>query len=160
MASFSVSFSSSGNKWDVTIRWSASPGDTQAQVSWTVNQNDYGRTFALRKRGSSTNINNNSYLDVGSDHRLSVFRHGAWSEDSSYFTIYAPYRISYNANGGSGAPSSQEKKPNENLTLSWTTPTWTGHDFQNWNTSQSGGGTSYNPGGTYSQNSGATLYAQ
>lgn len=160
MASFSVSFSSSGNKWDVTIRWSASPGDTQAQVSWTVNQNDYGRTFALRKRGSSTNINNNSYLDVGSDYRLSVFRNGAWSEDSSYFTIYAPYRVSYDANGGSGAPSSQEKKPNENLTLSSTTPTWTGHDFQNWNTSQSGGGTSYNPGGTYSQNSGATLYAQ
>lgn len=160
MASFSKNFSSSNNKWDVTIKWSASPGDTSVCVTWTVNQNDYGRTFALRKQGSSTNINSGSYLDVGSSYRLAVFRNGAFSEETSNFTIDAPYSVSYNANGGSGAPSSQEKKPGENLTLSSNKPTWTGRDFQNWNTAQNGGGTSYNPGGTYSQNSNVTLYAQ
>ena len=69
------------------------------------------------------------------------------------------YTVSFNANGGTGAPSSQTKLYGTNLTLSSTKPTKTGYSFTKWNTKSDGSGTSYYPGGTYSSNSGATLYA-
>ena len=70
------------------------------------------------------------------------------------------YTITYNANGGNGAPSNQIKKHGENITLSSVKPTKTGYTFTGWNTSSNGSGTSYSSGGTYSNNSNVTLYAQ
>lgn len=69
------------------------------------------------------------------------------------------YTIKYNANGGSGAPSSQTKWHGTNITLSKTKPTRSGYTFVRWDTNSSGTGTSYNPGATYSANSAVTLYA-
>lgn len=100
------------------------------------------------------------------------------------------YTIQYNANGGVGAPGAQTKIKGTNLTLSSTKPTksnttstgytvtyninYSGgtnpanttatntisYTFSKWTTQQNGGGTSYQPGGTYSKDSEATLYAQ
>lgn len=70
------------------------------------------------------------------------------------------YKISYNANGGSGAPAAQTKYKNATLTLSSTKPTRTGYTFKNWNTASGGGGTSYASGASYTANAAATLYAQ
>lgn len=70
------------------------------------------------------------------------------------------YTVSYNANGGSGAPSNQTKTYGVTLTLSNTKPTRTGYTFSAWNTAQNGSGTSYAPGGSYTANAAATLYAQ
>lgn len=70
------------------------------------------------------------------------------------------YTITYDANGGSNAPSSQTKTENVDLTLSTEKPTKSGHTFINWNTKKDGTGTSYNPGDTYKQNVSITLYAQ
>ena len=69
------------------------------------------------------------------------------------------YTVSYNANGGSGAPGNQTKWHGENLTLSGTRPTRTGHNFAGWATSASGA-VAYQPGGTYTGNSNLTLYAK
>lgn len=69
------------------------------------------------------------------------------------------YTISYNANGGSGAPSSQTKWYGTNLTLSSSKPTRTGYSFLGWSTSSSATSATYAPGGTYSANASATLYA-
>lgn len=69
------------------------------------------------------------------------------------------YTISYNANGGSGAPASQTKIYGTTLTLSSTKPTRTGYTFQGWGTSASDTSVNYNPGGSYTANSAATLYA-
>lgn len=71
----------------------------------------------------------------------------------------ASYTVSYNANGGTGAPGAQTKWYGENLTLSSTKPTRTGYTFLRWSTTFSSGTVTFNPGGTYSYNSGATLYA-
>lgn len=68
------------------------------------------------------------------------------------------YTVSYNANGGSGAPGSQTKWYGTTLTLSSTRPSRTGYSFQGWATS-SGGGVSYSPGGSYTSNANVTLYA-
>lgn len=70
------------------------------------------------------------------------------------------YKISYDANGGTGAPSSQNKTEGTDLTLSNTKPTRKGYTFVNWNTSKDGKGTSYNAGAKYTADAKVTLYAQ
>jgi len=72
----------------------------------------------------------------------------------------ASYTVSYNVNGGSGAPSSQTKYYGKSLTLSSTTPTRTGYTFGGWNTNSSGTGTNYSAGGSYTANASVTLYAK
>jgi uncharacterized repeat protein (TIGR02543 family) len=84
---------------------------------------------------------------------------------SSTLTLYAQwtadtYTISYDANGGTGAPSSQTKTYGTALTLSSTTPTRTDYAFRGWNTNSSGTGTDYASGGSYTPNAAATLYAK
>ena len=79
-------------------------------------------------------------------------------------TLYAVWRlktytVSYNANGGNGAPANQTKTYGTTLTLTSAIPTKTNYDFVNWNTKSDGTGTSYNKGGSYTANEGTTLYA-
>lgn len=69
------------------------------------------------------------------------------------------YSVIYNANGGSGAPSSQVKWYGENLTLSTSIPTRSGYIFKGWATSASATSAAYSAGGTYSANAAVTLYA-
>lgn len=85
-----------------------------------------------------------------------------WPVVNYSFTVPAlpTYTISYNANGGSGAPTSQTKTHGTDITLSSTVPVRTGYTFKNWNTRSDGTGTSYPAGGNYTTNSGNTLYAQ
>ena len=90
---------------------------------------------------------------------------GASYTPTAAITLYAhwttnTYTVSYNANGGSGAPASQTKTYGSNLTLSSTKPTRSQYNFTAWNTAANGSGTTYQPGATYSANSAATLYAQ
>lgn len=69
------------------------------------------------------------------------------------------YSITYNANGGSGAPSSQTKYHGTDLVLSDTVPTRSGYTFKGWGTSSTSTSPSYQPGGTYTSNTSRTLYA-
>lgn len=68
------------------------------------------------------------------------------------------YTVAYNANGGSGAPSSQTKWYGTALTLSSTKPTRTGYTFKGWATSASGS-VAYASGASYTANAAVTLYA-
>ena len=70
------------------------------------------------------------------------------------------YTVSYNANGGSSAPSSQTKTYGTDLTLTSSTPTRTGYTFAGWNTASDGSGTNYSAGGSYTSNAAVTLYAK
>ena len=70
------------------------------------------------------------------------------------------YTVTYDANGGTGAPSAQEKEEDVNLVLSNTVPTRDGCTFKCWNTAADGSGDSYAAGATYTANAAATLYAQ
>lgn len=89
---------------------------------------------------------------------------GAVYSENSNVTLYAQWKqvftITYNANGGSGAPSDQSKVQGDTITLSTNKPTKTGNTFTGWNTSSGGSGTSYAAGATYSADSSITLYAQ
>ena len=73
-------------------------------------------------------------------------------------TIKRTYTVSYNANGGTGAPAAQTKTYGVNLTLSSTIPTRAGYTFKGWAKSSTGA-VAYPAGGTYSDNSAITLYA-
>lgn len=75
---------------------------------------------------------------------------------------YATYTIKYNANGGTGAPSSQTKTYGTNLTISSTKPTRTGYTFKGWALSQAeanNGNWYYSAGSTCGKNENLTLYA-
>ena len=67
--------------------------------------------------------------------------------------------VYYNANGGSGAPSTQTKMYGSVLTLSTTRPTRAGYMFVTWNTNQDGTGANYSPGQSYNVDANLTLYA-
>ena len=56
---------------------------------------------------------------------------------STSFSIpaLASYKVTYNANGGSGAPSAQTKYYGTTLKLSTTKPTRNGYNFKGWGTS-------------------------
>lgn len=104
----------------------------------------YVRVFALDKQGISNP--NLGYSDQ--------------SGNVKAVTVSAPYTVSYNANGGSGAPGSQTKAQDITLKLSTTTPTRTGYTFNGWNTNNSGTGTNYAAGANYTANANVTLYAK
>ncbi len=99
------------------------------------------------------------------------------------------YTVTYDANGGSGAPGQQTKTKGKALTLSSTKPSrastnpagytvtlnpnggkvdttsltatrTTSYTFKNWNTAKNGSGTAYNPGASYTADANVTLYAQ
>ena len=69
------------------------------------------------------------------------------------------YSVTYDANGGEGAPSSQKKYKGTTLTLSSTKPTKEGYDFVGWNTSSTATTATYQPGGSYTGNAALKLYA-
>lgn len=80
---------------------------------------------------------------------------------SGSFSIGAKpkYTITYNANGGSGAPAAQTKYYGSTLTLSGTKPTRTGYSFLGWSTSATATSASYAAGASYTANASDTLYA-
>lgn len=80
---------------------------------------------------------------------------------STSFSIPAlsSYKVTYNANGGSGAPGQQTKYYGQTLKLSSTKPTKSGYNFKGWGTSADAEAASYQPGGNYTANASITLYA-
>ncbi len=70
------------------------------------------------------------------------------------------YTVTYNANGGTGAPSNQTKKYDTTLILSSKKPTKTGYLFTKWTSEPNGNGYQFAPGANYNYNQNMTLYAQ
>jgi len=127
-----------------------------------------GGTYGV---GSSSRTYNRTHAAQSIEVGVAIHNDGVytgWSTADSYArtTVTVPakpsYAVSFNANGGSGAPSGQTKWYGEALTLSSTKPTRTGYTFKNWNTKSDGSGTSYSAGGTVAAatNQALTLYAQ
>ena len=88
---------------------------------------------------------------------------GDYTSDSGT-TLYAvwkanTYQVTFDANGGTGAPGAQTKTYGKTLTLSSTKPTRTNYNFLGWGTSASTKTVSYKPGGSYTSNAAIKLYA-
>ncbi|MGN1227613.1 MAG: InlB B-repeat-containing protein, partial [Christensenellales bacterium] len=69
------------------------------------------------------------------------------------------YSISYNANNGNDAPSTQYKISGVSITLSSTIPTRNGYNFLGWSTSSTATTATYSAGANYTSNSNTNLYA-
>jgi len=91
------------------------------------------------------------------DSSSSVVSSSSVASSSSGVVTYA---VTYDVNGGIGAPMEQTKTQDATLTLSTTVPTRTGYIFAGWNTAANGSGISYVAGASYVANTAVTLYAQ
>ena len=140
--------------------------------------NTDGSLTASKNQVTKTNVNATSYTINSSDDTIQfsslsqgnyIFKIYGYDVDgksgSAFFNFTVvksgttTYTVSYNANGGSGAPSSQTKIKDTTLTLSTQKPTRDGYTFLGWATSSSAISAQYQPGGSYTSNASVTLYA-
>lgn len=145
---------------NVSLKGGGTAHGSYTKSSWTINKTS--RTLIAEQtwyvnKGTSAATHN----VVGS---ITVSNSSAWKGTSTAtvaVTIPAKpsYSVTYNANGGTGAPGTQTKWYGTNLTLSSTKPTKTGYTFVGWNTSASATTASYQPGATYTANAALSLYA-
>lgn len=178
-----IKLENSNTETDVTIEvwfWS--------RVSVDDSNNDFyfdnGKSSATTNRGSvSVKTTSNSSWNTANQVKIKTYTYsytrgtsvstktcaakltgiewatGTMTVSKSYtIPALASYKITYNANGGSGAPGQQTKYYGKTLKLSTTKPTRTGYTFQGWGTSATGS-VVYDPGGNYTANAADTLYA-
>lgn len=137
----------SGNSWDDMTPYSGSI------ASFTVKHDRNGSaTFYGGVVGTVISMYNSSKSSYDSIA-------GNWRGCYATITESAPYSISYNANGGSGAPSSQPVYATFSYTLSSTRPTRTGYTFLGWSTSSTATTASYQPGASVTISGNLPLYA-
>lgn len=144
--SYTVSFNANGG--------SGAPG---SQTRW------YGEVITL----SSTRPTRYGYIFQGwakSSSGAVEYQPGSRYGLDANTTLYAiwkaeTYAVSFNANGGSGAPGNQTKTYGQTLTLSSTKPTRTNYNFLGWATSSGASTAEYQAGGSYTNNAAVTLYA-
>lgn len=74
-------------------------------------------------------------------------------------TAKRAFSIVFNANGGQGGPSYVEKQEGETIQLPWEEPTRHGYMFFGWAESPNYSEVGYVPGGDYSEDGNAVLYA-
>ena len=209
---WSGSFSTTTQKYTFTVTSNIDVTANAAANTYTVNYNANGgsgttgsssHTYGVAKNLTANGFSRTGYTFLGwstsSSATSATYSNqqsvtNLTSTNGGTVTLYAvwkiiTYTVSYDANGGSGAPSSQTKNHGSTLTLSSTRPTKTDttangytvtfdgnggtasktsatatdttkYTFLNWNTNKNNSGTTYSAGGSYTANSNATLYAQ
>lgn len=149
----------SGNKTNYGM--TASSGGSSATINpfgtkASSGSGSFTGTYSISGNGSASKTITVTFKNFNNDN-------GDSATKSISLTVSVPawtsYTVKYNANGGSGAPSSQTKWKDQTLTLSSTKPTRTGYSFQGWGTSASDTSVDYAAGAKYTANSGTTLYA-
>lgn len=160
-ATKTVSFSVTVPAWtSYTIKYNANGGSgaPASQTKWK------DQTLTL----SSTKPTRTGYSFLGwstsSTATSATYAAGGKYTANSAATLYAvwkayTYTVSYNANGGTGAPANQTKTYGKALTLSSTKPTRTNYIFKGWGTSASATTVAYAAGASYTNNAAITLYA-
>lgn len=149
------SLSSINGNYGATVSGQTATASTQGGIN--VGQNAE-QTIAVKevwvnKGHGSQNVGVGGYINI------TGFQAGS---SSAYGTVGVgarpSWKVTYNANGGSGAPGQQTKWYGEKLNLSGARSTRTNYTFQGWATSATGG-VAYQPGGQYNGNAAITLYA-
>ena len=110
-------------------------------LGWSTSS---GASVASYSPGGSFNISTNNSAYV-------VTLYAVWQHQTAY--------VYYNANGGSGAPSTQSHWAGYSITLSSTVPTRSGYRFLGWATSASATTAQYQPNTSQALYTTTTLYA-
>lgn len=144
--------------YKITYNANGGTGAPGTQTKW------YGTDLKLSStKPSRTGYTFQGWSITGANGAV-YYNAGATCRRNENLTLYAvwkanTYKVSYDANGGTGAPSAQTKTYGVNLTLSKTIPTRTNYNFKGWGTSAASITVSYAAGATYTGNADITLYA-
>ena len=134
-------------------------GQTASADRTGVNVNAGGNVNIVTKKLSVAKGKGAKTINCSGSIRVTGYAAGT---SSASMTVTVPalpsHRVSYNANGGTGAPAAQTKWYGEALTLSSAKPTRPNYVFQGWATSANGA-VERQPGGRYGADSDVTLYA-
>ena len=155
-----------------------SQGNVQSGVghdslsNFTLKLNNATKTSsAYLDSGANVKFANDDGITVNRTHAkqtktLSAYAksNGTWSGSSTASVTIsidplASYAVTYNANGGSGAPAAGTKWYGETYTIPSTRPTRANYTFKGWATSSTATTATYQPSGTYTTNAALTLYA-
>lgn len=128
-------------------------GSGGGQWIWTNIGGTKTFRITMPKSGQSKNIGFSATINTGIN-PATISANGSYALPA----ITWEHTVSYNANGGTGAPDNQKKIYGSVLTLSSVRPTRDGYVFMGWATS-SAGDVAYMPGATYGADVDVTLYA-
>ena len=157
-ASWETYYSGAATKYGMT----ASSGGSSVTLKTFSNtaassgSGSFTGTYSISGNGSASKTVTVTFRNFNDDNGDSATKNVSFTVTVPAWTSYS---ISYNANGGSGAPGKQTKWKDQTLTLSSTKPTRTGYSFLGWSTSSTATSATYSAGGSYTANSAATLYA-
>lgn len=116
-----------------------------------------GLTYDLHQTGWDDGMESWSTYTESKDGRID------WCDNRvfvvEFFYDIKEYTVSFDANGGTGAPGSVTKYHGYDIALPETVPTRTGYTFKGWGTYSTDTTPNYQPGGSYTSNSTRTLYA-
>lgn len=145
-----TNFGMSATSGGVTKTISAYDGTKRSSGSAT-----FTGTYSISGTGAATKEITVTFKNFNTDQNKSA-------SENVTLSVAVPalpsWTVSYNANGGSGAPSAQTKIQDIGLTLSSAKPTRANYTFKGWSTSASGA-VVYTPGARYTENKAVTLYA-
>ena len=110
-------------------------------------------TFSTSGNGATTKEITVTFTNFNNDNNKKATKTVNFSVNVPAWTSYT---VSYDANGGTGAPGSQTKWKDQTLTLSSTKPTRTGYTFKHW---VDGGGKTFAPSSSFNYNYNCTLTA-
>lgn len=157
-ASWETYYSGAATKYGMT----ASSGGSSVTLKTFSNtaassgSGSFTGTYSISGNGSATKTITVTFRNFNNDNGDSATKNVSFNVTVPAWTSY---KITFNANGGSGAPGAQTKWKDQTLTLSSTKPTRTGYTFLGWSTSSTATSATYSAGGSYTANSAATLYA-
>ena len=112
----------------------------------------------------TVSVDNSTYADVIKIISVQVgYKLGKQEETINIETLVKKYTqieitVTYDANGGTGAPEAQKAYSDESITISTVEPTRDGYVFKGWSTSRNGN-IDYKPGETVAFNADTRLYA-
>jgi uncharacterized repeat protein (TIGR02543 family) len=138
----------------------------------TFNANGGTGTMIAESENTSTALTANTFTYTGYNFNGwntaaggtgTHYADGATYDFSADMTLYAQWTpvihtVTFNANGGTGTMIAETE--NTSTPLSANAFTYTGYNFNGWNTAAGGTGTHYADGATYPFTADATLYAQ
>lgn len=147
-------------KTSYTVTYSTAMGGTgypAAQTKW------HGEALTL----SNTKPTATGYTFLGWATKANgsvAYAAGATYTGNANLTLYAvwkanTYSVTYDANGGTGAPTAQTKTYGKTLTLSSVKPTREGYNFMGWAETSGSTVVAYKPGASYTINAALSLYA-
>lgn len=144
--------------WTVAYDANGGSGAPASQTKWL------GETLALSSSTPSWEGRTFNGWNTKADGTGTNYAAGASYTANEGATLYAKwtkntYQVKFDANGGTGAPSTQTKTHGTSLTISATKPTRTNYKFLGWATSASATSAQYRTGTNNDQNTAYTTDA-